>query len=140
MNWFLILIALFFSSICFIFLSILAILFSSWLKIYQDLEESNLSLVNLNLKGILKSLFFNYLLEFLIPLAIFIVLFYFLPFRGIKFGISFALLVFIFSALQTILLSLEGARIPFNFAVHTLFWKLLRYLVSFGMAGFILSL
>ena len=129
MNWPLILIALFLSSISFIILSFLAILFGNWMRVHQDF----------GLKTIFKSLLLSYFLEFLIPLAIFIMFLYFLPFKGVRFGITFALFIFILNALQISLLSLQGIKLPFNFIVHALFWKLLKYLVSFGIVGFILS-
>lgn len=131
MNWYLIIIALILSSILFTVFTLIAILLGNWLKIHQDF----------GLKRILKSLSTSYLFEFFIPFLIFVMLFFFLPFKGFRFGILFASLVFIFNSLQVFLFSSQGiTKLGFDFMVYVLFWKLVKYLVSFGIAGLILGL
>ncbi|MCJ7509132.1 MAG: hypothetical protein MUO85_10470 [candidate division Zixibacteria bacterium] len=131
MNWYLVIIALILSSILFVVLTLIATLLANWLKLHEDL----------GLKMILKSLSTSYLFEFFIPFLIFVMLLFFLPFKGFRFGILFACLVFIFNSLQVFLFSSQGiTKLGFDFTAYTLFWKLLKYLVSFGIAGWILGI
>jgi hypothetical protein len=130
MNWYLVIIALILSSILFVVLTLIAILLGNWLKIHEDF----------GLKKILKSLFISYLFEFFMPFLVFVVVLLFLPFKGFRFGILFACLVFILNSLQIFLFSSQGIRLSFDFMAYTLFWKLVKYLVSFGIAGLILGL
>ena len=139
MSLFLILTAVVLSSITFIALSFLAIVCGVWLKVGQDFNEQSLAQAEFGFKKIALSLVFAYFLEFLLPLSVFILFSCLLPIGNVRFGIIFALLVFAFNASQMFLLSLQKIPIPLDFAVFTLFWKLLKYLIGFGIVGFILS-
>ncbi|HEX9916521.1 MAG TPA: hypothetical protein VGB16_02190 [candidate division Zixibacteria bacterium] len=131
MNWYLVIIALILSSILFVVLTLIAVLLGNWLKVHEDF----------GLKKILKSLSTSYLFEFFIPFLVFVMLLFFSPFKGFRFGILFACLVFIFNSLEFFLFSSQGmTSLRFDFTVYTLFWKLVKYLVSFGIAGLILGL
>jgi len=140
MNSFLILAAILLSSIVFIACSFLAIVCGAWLKVGGDFQEDNLPQTGFGFRKIVSLLLSDYLFEFLAPLAIFILLFNLLPLANVRSAIIFALIVFTFNASQMLLLSLQKIPIPFDFAVFTLFWKLVKYLVSFAVVGFILSI
>ena len=140
MNLYPVLIALFLSSIAFVFLTLVALLSNRWLKIHPASGEPDPSTMPFNFKTIFNSLATSYILEFFLPFVLFVILLDLLPFEGIRFGVLFALLVFILNSLEVFVLSSQGTKLGFDFISHNLFWKLLKYLASFGIAGFLLSL
>ncbi len=140
MNPYLILMALLLSSLSFVVLTLLETLLGSRLDIQQVSAAPDSSATDFSHKGILKSLLLKYVLDFLVPLAVLVTLFHFLPFKGVRFAIFFALLLFVLNVSQLLLLAFQGIKLSFDSMIFVLFWKLLKYLPGFAIAGFVLGL
>ena len=79
------------------------------------------------------------ILEVILPVFFFSLIYSFLPFGGIRAGIFLGIFVFIVGALPQYFWLTQSVKLPMNYIMHTLLWQLLKAVFVFGTFGLILS-